>query len=333
MNLVFFGDDHYSGVVLNALVEHSKTSSKHALMAVVTTRPKPKGREQIIEPGPIEILADKHNLKVLYYESKGEELINIIELLKSGSIELGVLASFGHILPSSLLSAIPQGIINVHPSLLPQYRGATPVQHALALGDSVTGVTLFRLTPAVDDGEIIAQIEEPILPTDTTPTLSTRMFAIGSRLLTDWLSGTPDSKKSEFPASPAGGSGPLIYTRTFTRDSGFLEWDVFVSLISGETPRGPSPRSTNELLNLRQKKDIQYSIPYTPYAILSDLVRALSPWPGVWTLVPLSTGVKRLKLLSPAPDFLVHLEGKPSPQPWLTFQKIYLQQQIQGVTQ
>lgn len=309
MNIVFFGDDDYSAIVLSALFEHVKTSPKHHLSAVITTRPKPKGREQKVEPGPVEILANKHNLKVLYYESKGEKLINFIDQLKFGSIELGVLASFGHILPSSLLSAIPNGIINVHPSLLPQYRGATPVQHALALGDNMTGVTLFRLTPAVDDGEIIAQISEPILPADTTPTLSSRLFEIGSRLLTDWLSDTPTHRVTDFTEL-----SPLLYTRTFTRDSGFLEWDVFI---------GKSTKSKNELFNrrLKLKKD-------DTSTILTDLIRALAPWPGVWTLAPLPGGVKRLKLIASSPDLIVQLEGKPKPQSWAEFSRAYLQKQV-----
>ncbi len=183
LSLVFFGSDQYSAIVLSALIASPLRSTIYDLQAIITDRPKPVGREQIVEPNPVEKLAITHDLKVLYYPDKKEEMNNFIDTLQSTIYHLpstislvGLCASFDHLVPAGVIDLFHGNLFNLHPSLLPQYRNVAPVQYAIALGDNETGITLFRITTGIDNGEILGQVAEPILATDTTPTLSTRLF-------------------------------------------------------------------------------------------------------------------------------------------------------------
>lgn len=314
MNLAFFGDDQYSTTVLHALFKFPQTLQKHPLKLIITTRPKPKGRKQETTPPPVEIFAKAHNILTLYYSTNSNDSNNICNTLNKYKITLGILASFGHILPPRIINSFEHGIINLHPSLLPQFRGATPIQHAIALGYKTTGITLFRLDSGVDTGPIIAQQSEPILPTDDTPTLTARLFTHGTKHLVQHFK-QPGKNPTIKPRPP---DEPLIYTARFTRQSGFVQWSIFTKTLSKE------PIILKNLDNPLLKLRYQHNPPIKPITALHDLVRALTPWPGVWTLAPTKKGDKRLKILSVKPDFLVQLEGKPQPIPWEQFQKYHL---------
>jgi methionyl-tRNA formyltransferase len=137
-NLIFFGSDQYSAIVLTSLLK----SSVYRLTSVVT--------DQRHDPTPVEKLAITHNLKVAYYPDFDHSLIT--------KDTLGLCASFDHLLPAEIVKLFKGRLYNLHPSLLPQYRNVSPVQYANSLGDKETGITLFRISPGIDDGEIIAQV-------------------------------------------------------------------------------------------------------------------------------------------------------------------------------
>lgn len=276
MNLIFFGDDQYSALTAERLL------AAYPIHTIVT-----KDR-----PGnPMVELAQKYNIPLAYYPH--------LPTLPADS--QGILASFGAILPGELIKQFGEhGILCLHPSLLPQYRGATPGQHAIALGDKTTGITLFRLTPTVDQGEILAQEQAPILETDTTPTLLTRLFTIGSDLLTKRLAGTPTS----IPTSQ--NTKKLVLTRRFTRDTGYIEWPVIQRMLKNEIISKDD--TNNPLLNLRLSRGAESS-----RHILGDLIRALTPWPSVWTTIPTHKGELRAKITQVIPSPMLHLEGKKSP--------------------
>jgi len=323
-SLIFFGDDDYSLTVLKHLLNFRGTSPKVA--TVVTRPPKPMGRKQILTPSPIELFARKQNIPFIHYQPQNIQhtVYNIQNTLTPNS--LGVLASFGYILPKSILNLFPHGIINIHPSLLPQYRGATPVQHAIALGDKETGVTLFKLTPEIDKGEILAQETEPVLPTDTTPTLTHRLFKKGSQLFINFLQNP--KLYSSLPKTKN-----LIYTRRFTRQTGFVPWGNFYAMMENQPLLVKNLQ--NPLLKLRAKIE---KCKMTNENWLKDLARALNPWPGVWTIAPTTKGPLRLKLETKpiawwslrqepragALGLVAKLAGKPKPISWNDFKKYYL---------
>lgn len=312
-SLIFFGSDQYSAIVLASLLE----SNIYHLVSVVT--------DQKSDPSPVEKLAKKHNLIVLYYPDIPHSLIT--------KDTLGLCASFDHLISAELITSFAGRLYNLHPSLLPQYRNVSPVQYAIALGDQVTGITLFRISPGIDDGEIIAQIEEPILPDDTTPTLTTRLFILGSTLLQRSVLCNKDNKERIF-VKPI---KPLIFTRRLTRDSGYVEWSTLHKLLLNQ-PISPSD-TKNELLSLRLGSDLKGSA-QTPLSggrsdpegiegtqILSDLLRALTPWPGVWSLVPTKKANLRISLVPKRSDptgFVILISGKPNPISLADFTRYYL---------
>lgn len=300
-SLIFFGSDRYSAIVLDRLI----ASGQWPMITPVT--------DQKSEPSPVEKLAHKHNLKVLYYPDIPHSLIT--------KDTLGLCASFDHLIPPELITLFAGRLYNLHPSVLPQYRNVSPVQYAIALGDQVTGITLFRIASGIDNGEIISQISEPILPDDTTPTLTTRLFTLGAQLFLEHLL-TPGVKSTSHSRSVIPVGTPLVFTRRLTRDSGYLEWNVLQKLLTNQSI---SPSETkNELLSLRTLPEVIEGT-----QILHDLIRALTPWPGVWSVVPTRKGDLRISLV-PAPYSIPHtpyfilISGKPAPITLADFTRYYL---------
>lgn len=315
MKIAFIGEDIYSLIPLKALHSYTKSSKTHSLDLIITTRPKPKGRNKELTPTPIEQFATKHNINYLYYSSNIDELSTIIKEITSANIDLAVLTSFGHILPSEFITSFPKGVINIHPSLLPQYRGATPVQHSLALGDKTTGVTLFIITPNIDDGKIVGQTESSIQIDDTTNSLSTKLFSLGSNLLTNILDEYPEGN---FPLVDQSISNDIIFTRTFKRDDGFIDYKTIENMLNQPSKL---PKNTgNMLLDLR----LELNPPVSLRDAFHDLHRALHPWPGLWSVFPTKKGEKRVILEATKPDLMLKIEGKPAPIPWTEFVKYYL---------
>lgn len=303
-SLIFFGSDRYSAVVLDSII----LSGDARKITVVT--------DQKIGGSEVEKLAIAHNLLVSYYPDFDHSLIK--------KDTLGLCASFDHLIPKDIIELFDGNLYNLHPSLLPQYRNVSPVQYAIAMGDKETGITLFLISVGIDNGEIIAQASEPILPTDTTPTLTPRLFKLGADLFVRFLGS--DLKGSAQPADSIVGRSdpigtPLIFTHRLTRDSGYLEWSVLSKLLTNKPIT--KDETKNELLSLRFGRT-QGS---APTAILSDLLRALTPWPGIWSTVPTKKGDLRISLVPKGSDptgFAILIAGKPNPITYSDFAKYYL---------
>ncbi|QQG50227.1 MAG: methionyl-tRNA formyltransferase [Candidatus Berkelbacteria bacterium] len=172
--IVFFGSDDFSLPVLRALV-----AAKLSIIAAITETDKPAGRGGKLLPTPIKTEADKLGIAIIQPESK-EEITAVIRQLKP---DLVVLASYGKILLPETLSTPTFGALNVHPSLLPKYRGATPIQSAILSGEDKTGVTIMTMAPEVDAGLMIAQETHRIESSDTAATLRHKLAQLGATLL------------------------------------------------------------------------------------------------------------------------------------------------------
>jgi methionyl-tRNA formyltransferase len=306
-SLIFFGSDKYSALVLKHLLE----SQKVTIAVVVTDQAKPKDRGLVTEPFPVEKLAIEHSLKVLYYPSNNEEMNTFIDTLKSTirvEINLGLCASFDHLVPSEITNLFNGHLYNLHPSLLPQYRNVSPVQYALALGDAQTGITLFRITTDIDNGEILGQTISKIEETDTTPTLSNKLFPLGAELVIGLIEN--DLRPLPFPTATQ--AKELVFTKRLTRDSGHIEWPVLLKLIKGDSVE-PS-ETQNPLLHLALKHT----------SSLDNVLRALTPWPTIWTMAQTKKGELRLTLESVKPQVMVKLAGKPKAISWSDFTQYYL---------
>lgn len=172
--IVFFGTEDHSLIALQALVDNG-----YQLAAVVTKPDAPKGRGQVLLPPAVKTYALQHNIVVLQ-PHKLDEIIPFIAALHS---PVGVLVSYGKIIPERILQLFTPSIINVHPSLLPLYRGPSPIESAIMNRDAKTGVSIIQLTKAMDAGPIYLQAPYALDQTETRPELYHTLFTLGANLL------------------------------------------------------------------------------------------------------------------------------------------------------
>lgn len=179
MKVVFLGTPNFAKNCLERLLQ-----SKHQVLAVVCAHDKKQGRGQKLTPPPVKTFALKHNIPV-YQFSKIR--LEGVETLKSLNPDIMVTAAFGQILSQEILNIAKFGVINVHGSILPKYRGAAPVQYALLNGETKTGVSIMKTQVGIDDGPVLLTKEVDIDPTDNTETLMEKLSVIGGELLVEAL--------------------------------------------------------------------------------------------------------------------------------------------------
>lgn len=196
--IVFFANGSFATPSLELI-------SKHYNTVVVTNPPKPAGRGKRLTPTAIERKARELNLPIIH-APKSLKNTEFIRRLRELNSLLGVVVAF-RILPEEIISIFPYGIINLHPSLLPAYRGSAPIQWAIINGEEKTGVTTILISREIDAGPILMQEEEPIYLEDTGGTLSERLSVKGSRLLLEsinkWLRKEIVPKPQEGIPTPA----------------------------------------------------------------------------------------------------------------------------------
>lgn len=181
LNLVFMGTPDFAEESLKKINE-----SKHNVLAVVTTTDKPKGRGMKLQPTPVKEYAVENNLKI-YQPEKVKENIEFIEEIRTLNPDVICVVAYGKILPKELLEIPKYGCINVHPSLLPKYRGSTPIQTAIINGDKTTGVTTMYMNEGLDSGDIILQEEIEIEDNQTAGEVWDILAQIGANLLVETL--------------------------------------------------------------------------------------------------------------------------------------------------
>ena len=176
MRILFFGSPEFAVPTLRALVE-----SAHTIVGVVTQPDRPRGRGQRVTRGAVAAAADALGLPLLQPARLAEP--GVADALAAGRADLGVVAAYGKILPEWLLALPPGGMVNVHASLLPKYRGAAPVHRAVMAGDAETGVTIMRVVKALDAGPMLARAVVPIGRDETSADLERAIGAAGAALL------------------------------------------------------------------------------------------------------------------------------------------------------
>ncbi len=172
---VYFGTPSVASATLSKLLESGFTPT-----LVVTSPDAPRGRGLTLTPSPTKVLALEHGLAVITPEALDDETIASI---KAAGADYAVCVAYGKIFPEALISAFPQGVLNVHYSLLPQYRGATPLEAALLAGKHETGVTVQKMVKALDAGDVIAQESVAIAENETARELRPRLIELGAELL------------------------------------------------------------------------------------------------------------------------------------------------------
>lgn len=175
MKIIFMGTPHYAEVVLEKLI-----NSRHQVVAVVCNPDKPVGRKQVLTPPPTKVLAQKHNIPV--YQFKKIRLDGV-ETLKKIDADIMITAAYGQILSQEILDITKFGVYNVHGSVLPKYRGSSPIQWSLINGEKKLGVTILKTLAGLDNGPILLTQEYDILPQDTVESLMHTLSSMGGDLL------------------------------------------------------------------------------------------------------------------------------------------------------
>jgi len=178
LKAVYFGSDEFS---LKLLEKIYKNLDFIEIIKIITTPDKPRGRRYKLKPSPVKEFALKNDIPVLSPKSLIEEKEKVLEFIKDA--DLGLLLSYGKIIPSYLLEAFPLGILNIHPSLLPRYRGPSPIETALLNGDSFTGVSIILLTEGLDEGPIFDQKRILIEEKDDIFSLKEKLINLSFKML------------------------------------------------------------------------------------------------------------------------------------------------------
>lgn len=212
---VFFGTPDFSVTILEELFRVGLTPA-----LVVTARDAPRGRGMEVSPSPVRTWAEKRNIAVLTPTTlKDPATLNV---LREVHADVFVIAAYGYILPREVLDIPLRGVLNVHPSLLPQFRGATPIQGALLAGVEETGVTVMLTDTEMDHGPIIAQRSITIAPNDDATTLTETLAHFGGMLVAETL---PKWVRGELTATPQDHTR-ATFTAPLTKSDGRADWSV-----------------------------------------------------------------------------------------------------------
>jgi methionyl-tRNA formyltransferase len=213
LRVVYFGTPEFAVPTLDALL-----ASSHLVVGVVTQPDRPRGRGQQVTAGPVKSLALSRGLPVLQPEKLVRDLFE--QPFSALGADIGVVAAYGKILPDWLLATPRLGLINVHASLLPRYRGASPVHRAVMAGDAETGVTIMRVVKALDAGAMLSTVRVPIDPDQTTDDVESILAAKGATLLVDTLDAMEAGRAIETPQDESA----VTYAPKLTKGEGLVDW-------------------------------------------------------------------------------------------------------------
>jgi methionyl-tRNA formyltransferase len=240
LRIVYFGTPEFAVPTLTRLL-----ASRHAVCGVVTQPDRPRGRGQKVSDSPVKRVALEHGVPVFQPQRLRDDVLDVIGGWRP---DLGVVAAYGKLLPETLLHLPPHGMINVHASLLPAYRGAAPVHRAVIDGAPETGVTIIRLVKALDAGNMLAKASRPISPDETSDVVERDLAEMGATLLLDVVeqivSGTVQEERQDDSAA--------TYAARLTKEEGLIDWTLPASSIHNRV-RGlyPWPHAYSYLEGVR----------------------------------------------------------------------------------
>ena len=215
LRIVFFGTPHFAVPTLEAL-----SQSGHSVVAVVTQPDRPRDRGQRVSESPVKIVAQALQIPVLQPETLRDQ--RFLQALSALEHDLGVVAAYGKILTEAVLRTPRLGLINVHASLLPRYRGAAPVHRAVINGDPETGVTIMRLVKALDAGPMLATVRRPIAPDETSESVERDLARLGASLLVSTLADVAEGRIVERLQDDS----QATYAPRLSKDEGVVDWTL-----------------------------------------------------------------------------------------------------------
>lgn len=221
MRIVFMGSAALAVPSLKKLVQ----AREHDVVGIITQPDRPAGRKRLLTPCPVNVFASSMNLMICTPEKISCD--QMIEQIQDWQPDLIVVVAYGQYIPKRLISIAPHKAINVHPSLLPMYRGAAPIQWALINGDTHTGVSIINVAEKMDAGEIFKQETVYIDESDTAATLHDRCADVGARLLLE----TIDDIASGSVAPYAQDESNVVEVRKLSKADGVIDWNQPAAMI------------------------------------------------------------------------------------------------------
>src|SRR3990167_9000605 len=244
MKIVFFGTPQNAALVLSKLI-----SSKFRPALVITGVDVKRGRGKQLQSTPVRRVAEANDIKVLSPENLNNE--KFIDAFREFASDIAILIAYGKLIPAEILAIPNFGFVNIHPSLLPKYRGPSPIYQTILAGDKKTGVTIIKLDKELDHGQIITSKELSITEKDTHDSLMTKLANVGAELLIDimpsYLDGSSEPKQQDHTKA--------TYTEMIKKEDGYID-----------LKNPPDPEK------------------------LDRMIRAYYPWPGVWSKVKVKSG-------------------------------------------
>jgi len=231
INLIFMGTPDFSVPALKSLINCKDIN----VLAVVTNHDKPVGRKQILSPSPVKVCGVENNIKVLQYD---KIRLEGYEDIKALSPDIIVTCAFGQILSQEILDIPRFGVINIHASLLPKYRGASPIHFAIQNGEKQTGITIMKTEYEVDSGDIICQESIDILDKETTGELFERLSILGANMIVEAVknvvSGNVKYIKQDHEKA--------TFTKMIKKDMAKIDWNKDANFIYNQIRAfNPSP--------------------------------------------------------------------------------------------
>lgn len=291
LQIAYFGTPYFSAHFLEKLIKDTllEDSLPVEVKFVVTQPDKPVGRKQIITSTPVKQVALENKIPVIedletFYASR----------LTLNDLDFAFLYAYSGIIPKEILHVPRFGFLNTHPSLLPKYRGPSPIAYPLIFGDDQTGVTLIKLDEEIDHGPVLAQEKLEIKADDRRPDLEIKLtdlaYEMFKRLINEFaLSVHTERNQSEVEGLKLKEQDhkKAIFTRKLTKQDGYISLPVLQKTLKNEQFQ------TNKIPHLIEnwKSKIKNSA-----KIIYDYFRGLYPWPGLWTLVTIKGQEKRLKI-------------------------------------
>lgn len=215
LRVAFFGTPDFAVPTLDALL-----ASRHQVVAVVTQPDRPRGRGQKVVLSPVKARAAESGVPVLQPTKLRHAAF--VEAFTALQADLGVVAAYGRILPAALIETPRLGMINVHASLLPRYRGAAPIHRAVIAGETVTGVTIMRVVEALDAGPMMAVKDRAIGPDETSQDIERSLAGIGAGLLVEVADQLAAGLSRETPQDER----LATYANRITREDGLINWSL-----------------------------------------------------------------------------------------------------------
>lgn len=215
LRVVFFGTPEFAVPTLRHLL-----ASQHTVVGVVTQPDRPRGRGQKVADSPVKALALEHRVPIIQPERLRAP--DVMDTLRAWQPDIGVVAAYGKIIPESLLAIPRLGMINVHASLLPKYRGAAPVHRAVIDGERETGITIMRVERLLDAGPMLATVTRPIGPDETSDVVEHDLAELGAPLLVSVLdrlaAGDVAQELQDFML--------CTHAPKLTKDEGLIDWTL-----------------------------------------------------------------------------------------------------------